>query len=100
MQPILMYGKETVIFSEVTSKLISEEKRLKNGDENSQENSALVVKGKWKQNKSSKKKVVCWNCNQPGHVKNKCPNNGVGSAESSKENTANVVSLEGDDISL
>lgn len=101
MQPILMYGNEIVNFSEVTSKLISEEKRLKNGDENSQENSALVVKGKWKQNKSSKKKVVCWDCGQPGHVKSKCPNNGASSAGSSKENAANVVSLvEGDDILL
>lgn len=99
MQPILMYGKETVIFSEVTSKLISEEKRLKNGDEKSLEDSALVVKGKWKQ--SSKKKVICWNCKQPGHVKNNCPNNGASSAGSSKENAANVVSLEQwDDISL
>ena len=44
MQPILMYGKDTVNFSEVTSKLISEEKRLRNGE--SRENSALVVKGK------------------------------------------------------
>ncbi|KAF3647858.1 hypothetical protein FXO37_19736 [Capsicum annuum] len=57
MQPIIMYGKEIVIFSEVTSKLIYEEKRLKNGDEKSLENSALVVKGIWKQ--SSKKKVLC-----------------------------------------
>ena len=59
MQPILMYGKETVIFSEVTSKLIFAEKRLKNGDEKSLEDSALVVKGKWKQN--FKKKGICWN---------------------------------------
>ena len=28
MQPILMYGKETVVYSEVTSKLISEERRM------------------------------------------------------------------------
>ncbi|KAF3659902.1 hypothetical protein FXO38_10518 [Capsicum annuum] len=92
MQPILMYEKETVIFSEVTSKLISEEKRLKNGDEKSLEDSALVVKGKWKQ--SSKKKIICWNCKQSGHVKNNCPNNGASSAENSKEYAANVVSLE------
>ncbi|KAF3622233.1 hypothetical protein FXO38_31400 [Capsicum annuum] len=92
MQPILIYGKKTVIFVEVTSKLISEEKRLKNGDEKSLEDSALVVKGKWKQ--SSKKKVICWNCKQPRHVKNNCPNNGASSARSSKENAANVVSLQ------
>ena len=98
MQPILMYGKDTLIFSEVISKLISEEKRLKNGDEKSQENSALVVKGKWKQQKSSKKNVICWSCGQPGHVKNKCPNYGASSAGSSKGNAINVVTLEeGDD---
>ncbi|KAF3617937.1 putative leucine-rich repeat receptor-like protein kinase-like [Capsicum annuum] len=68
------------------------EKRLKNGDEKSLADSALVVKGKWKQ--SSKKKVICWNCKQPGHVKNNCPNNGASSVGSSKENAANVVSLE------
>ncbi len=78
----------------MTSKLISEEKRLKNGG--SRENSALVVKGKWKQRKNSKK-VICWNCNQPGHVKSNCPFDGAGSAGSSKE-TANVISLSvGDD---
>ncbi|PHT54045.1 hypothetical protein CQW23_08507 [Capsicum baccatum] len=99
MQPMLMYEKETVISSEVTSKLISEKKRLKNGDKKSLKDSALVVKEKWKQ--SSKKKVICWNSKQLGHVKNNCPNNGASSARSSKENAANVVSLEQwDDISL
>ncbi|KAL4284128.1 hypothetical protein GQ457_16G027410 [Hibiscus cannabinus] len=31
MKPILMYGKETLDFAEIASKLISEERRLKNG---------------------------------------------------------------------
>ncbi|KAL4273137.1 hypothetical protein GQ457_13G011320 [Hibiscus cannabinus] len=31
MKPILMYGKETMDFAEIASKLISEERRLKNG---------------------------------------------------------------------
>ena len=72
---------------------------MKNGDEKSLEDSALVVKGKWKQ--ISMKKVICWNCKQPGYVKNKCPYNGASSAGSSKEDDVNVVSLEqGDDIFL
>ena len=100
MQPILMYGKENVVFSEVTSKLISEERRLKDGNNGSHENSALVV-GNGRKNKSSmKKKVICWGCGEPGHVKKECPNGGADSAKSSKGKmiAANTVSFEtGDD---
>ncbi|KAK6145153.1 hypothetical protein DH2020_021973 [Rehmannia glutinosa] len=42
MKPILMYGKETLIFVEVTSKLISKERRLMS-DGRTQENSGAVV---------------------------------------------------------
>ena len=34
MKPILMYGKETVVFLEVTSELFSEERRLSSGGGN------------------------------------------------------------------
>ena len=43
MKPILVYGKETVVFSEVTSNLLSEERRLSGGGNNSSEGSALTV---------------------------------------------------------
>ena len=47
MKPILIHGKEKIIFSEITSKLFSEEKRLSGGNNVSPENSALVADG-WK----------------------------------------------------
>ena len=45
MKPILMYGKETVVFSEITSKLFSEERRLGSEKKSSFQESALVVEG-------------------------------------------------------
>ena len=42
MQPILMYGKETVIYSEVTSKLISEERKII-GESRPSKNSVFTV---------------------------------------------------------
>ena len=59
MQTVLIYGKEHVNFSEVTSKLISEERRLKNGENKSSESAALSVHGHGKKNKGSKKKIIC-----------------------------------------
>ena len=44
MKLILMYGKETMVFSEVTSKLFSEKKRLSSGGGNiSSEDSPFAV---------------------------------------------------------
>ncbi|KAL5736180.1 hypothetical protein ACOSQ2_030968 [Xanthoceras sorbifolium] len=43
MKPILVYGKETLNFTEVTGKLLSEERRLKGGGRTSSEDTALVA---------------------------------------------------------
>ena len=59
MQTVLIYGKENVNFSKVISKLISEERRLKNGENKSSESAALSVYGNGKKNKGSKKKIIC-----------------------------------------
>ena len=60
MKPILVYGKETVIFSEVTSNLLSEERRLNGGGGNIlSKGSALTVENVKKKN-SNKKNIVCW----------------------------------------
>ena len=57
MKPILMYGKESLVFSEVTSKLFSEEKRLSGSGGNvSFEDSVLVVENG---RRNSKKNVIC-----------------------------------------
>ena len=89
MKPILMYGKESLNFAEVTGKLLSEERRLKSEGRASTENSALVAsKGK---KKNFMKDIVCWGCGQTGHMKRNCKD-GAGSAKGS-ESVANSVSL-------
>ena len=56
MKPIVMYGKYTVIYLEVTSKLLSEERRLDSEKNASTIENALVIKeGK----KKNFEKVVC-----------------------------------------
>ena len=59
MQTVLIYGKENVNFSEVTSKLISEESRLKNEENKSSESAVLSVCENGKKYKGSKKKIIC-----------------------------------------
>ena len=102
MQTVLMYGKENVNFSEVTSKLIFEESRLKNGENKSSENAALSVCGNGKKNKGSKKKIICWGCGQPGHLKKDCKNGGADSANGSKSQATNAIVFanEDDEFSL
>ncbi|KAE8670919.1 hypothetical protein F3Y22_tig00112044pilonHSYRG00120 [Hibiscus syriacus] len=76
---------------EVTSKLISEERRLKNGENKSSESGALSVCGNRKKYKGSKKKIICWGCGQPGHLKKDCKNGGANSANGSKKSTKGEV---------
>ena len=85
---ILMYRKETVVFSEVTNKLISEERRLSGEKKSSLLESALAVEG-WKKKKNFMKRV-CWTCGQFGHVKKNCPKSGVGPVSSSKSEVNSV----------
>lgn len=89
MKPILMYGKETLKYEDVTSKLLSEEKRLEGGSAISSEGTVMVCKNE-KKKKYSKKNLICWKCGQSGHVKSNCPG-GAGAAKDS--NSANNVSV-------
>lgn len=93
MKPILMYGKETLKFADVTSKLLSEEKRLEGSSMTSSEGTVLVARHGKKKNFG---KVTCWKCGESGHVKSNCPG-GVGSAKDSKSDADNVSILMGDD---
>ncbi|KAJ9561463.1 hypothetical protein OSB04_006623 [Centaurea solstitialis] len=93
MKPILMYGKETLKFADVTSKLLSEEKRLEGGSMTSSEGTVLVARHGKKKNSG---KVTCWKCGESGHVKSNCPG-GVGSAKGSKSDADNISILMGDD---
>ncbi|KAL9439725.1 hypothetical protein AB3S75_025227 [Citrus x aurantiifolia] len=103
--PTLMYGKETVDLEEVTSTLLSEERRLNGESTKTTDVSALAVVGNWQKDKS-KKKGVCWGCGQSGHLKRDCHSrNGVGSASGSRSDTDSIASgksliIVGDDDSL
>ena len=88
MKSILMYEKETVVFSEVTSKLLSKERRLGSEMKSSFQESALAVEG-WKKKKNSMKRV-CWTCGQSGQVKKNCSKSGAGSASSFKSKVNSV----------
>ncbi|KAK9232475.1 hypothetical protein WN943_022721 [Citrus x changshan-huyou] len=90
--PTLMYGKETVDLEEVTSTLLSEERRLNGESTKITDVSALAVVGNWQKDKS-KKKGVCWGCGQSGHLKRDCHSrNGVGSASGSRSNIDSIAS--------
>ena len=71
MKPILMYGKKTLQFEDVTSKLLSEEKRLDGNIGTSSEGAFSISEGRKKKN--SWKNVICWKCGKSGHVKMNCP---------------------------
>lgn len=97
MKPILMYGKETLKFADVSGKLLSEEKRLEGRNLNSSEGTVLLTRQGKKKN--SGKNLICWKCGQSGHVKSNCPG-GVGSAKDSNSAANNVSILMGDDDCL
>ncbi|KAL4566149.1 hypothetical protein LXL04_030259 [Taraxacum kok-saghyz] len=87
MKPILMYGKETLKYADVTGKLLSEEKTLESSSHTSSSEGMFLVCGKGKK-KFSQKTPVRWRCGQSGHVKRNCP----GGADSVKgSDTANMV---------
>ena len=99
MKPILIHGKEKIIFSEVTSKLLAEERRLDGGRNNPPGNLALTIGDGKKKDSMKKKAAICWTCGQSGHVKRNCPRGGAGSASGSRsvngdtDNAANIVSV-------
>ncbi|CAL5187691.1 unnamed protein product [Lathyrus oleraceus] len=56
---VLIYGKETLSFEEVASKIFSEERRLK-GEENTSSNSLLVARGRSYVKKNNEIGVRYW----------------------------------------
>ncbi|KAL8466051.1 hypothetical protein ACS0TY_035246 [Phlomoides rotata] len=78
-----MYGKETLVFAEVTGKLLSEERRLMSEEQTSTKDSAMVAYSKGR--KKDSKSVVCWKCGKPGHTKRNYQG-GAGAANSSETN--------------
>ncbi|KAF7823624.1 Zinc finger, CCHC-type [Senna tora] len=87
---ILMYGKDTLNFEEVTSKIIVEEKRMKCESRNSID-SVMVTKNGSDGRKKYGKNVTCWKCGKSRHVKKNCP--GGASLANGSELDASSVSL-------
>ncbi|KAL4582360.1 hypothetical protein LXL04_006907 [Taraxacum kok-saghyz] len=83
---------KTLKYTDVTGKLLSEEKRLESSSHTSSSEGMVLVCGNGKK-KHSQKTPVCWMCGKSGHVKRICP----GGADSVKSSdTANIVSVVGD----
>ncbi|CAK8536318.1 unnamed protein product [Lathyrus sativus] len=61
IKSVLIYGNETLSFEEVSSKIISEERRLK-GEENTSSNSVLVARGRSYVKKNNETHLKCWKC--------------------------------------
>ncbi|CAK8565584.1 unnamed protein product [Lathyrus sativus] len=88
IKPVLIYGKETLSFEEVSSKITSEERRLK-GEENTSSNSVLVARGRSYVKKNNEMGVICWKCGKLGHIKYNCTD-GAASEKDSESNASNV----------
>ena len=100
MKPILIHGKDKISLSEVTGKLLFEEKGLSgsyNSDSYIHNESHVVVAHGGRKNNSGK--IVCWGCGQQGHTKRNFPKGGAGSANGSRsvrgdtDDEANIISF-------
>ena len=89
MKRILMYEKDKVIYSKVTTKLVSEERRFGSEKNVLTIENVLVVK----EGKNNFSKVVCWVCGQSRHVKKKCQKGGARWANGSNSQT-NIVTVD------
>lgn len=105
MKPILIHEKEEIIFFQVTSKFLIEERKLVGGRNNSSENLVLFNAVEKSKNFTRKKVGVCWMCGQSRHVKKNCSKGGAGSTNGSRsvdgdtDNDSNIISLSmGDDL--
>ncbi|CAK8536766.1 unnamed protein product [Lathyrus sativus] len=88
IKPVLIYGKKALSFEEVTSKIISKDRRLK-GEENTSSNSVLVARGRSYVKKNNETNVRCLKCGKLGHIKYKFSNRAA-SEKGSKLNASNV----------
>ncbi|CAL5211080.1 unnamed protein product [Lathyrus oleraceus] len=85
---VLIYDKETLSFEEVASKIISEERRLKDED-NTTSNSMLFARGMSYVKKNNETGVRCWKCGKHGHIKYKC-HDGEALEKGTELNASNV----------
>jgi len=98
LKPVLMYGKESLSFEEVSAKIISEERRMKNDESNSLR-SMLLSRSGANGKKIHAKNMSCWKCGMFGHLKRNCPSGAVSEKES-EASSSNVSLVLGDDDDL
>lgn len=98
LKPVLMYGKESLSFEEVATKIISEERRMKS-DESTSSSSMLLTRGGANGKKIHAKNMPCWKCGMSGHLKRNCPGGAV-SEKDSEASASNVSLVLGDDGDL
>jgi hypothetical protein len=90
LKPALMYEKENLSFEEVVTKIISEERRMKN-DESTSSNSMLLTRSGANGKKIHAKNLPCWKCGRSGYLKRNCPSGAV--SEKDFEKSASNISL-------
>lgn len=95
LKPVLMYGKESLSFEEVATKIISEERRMKS-DESTLSGSMLLTRSGANGKKFHAKNYSCWKCGKSGHLKRNCPGGAV-SEKDSEASASNVSLVSGDD---
>ena len=99
LKPVLMYGKESLSFEEVATKIISEERRMKS-DENTSSSSMLLIRSGANGKKIHAKNMSCWKCGMSGHLKRNCPSGAVSEKKDYEASASNVSLVLGDDDDL
>jgi len=98
LKSVLMYGKESLSFEEVATKIISEERRMKS-DESTSSCSMLLTRSGANGKKIHAKNMSCWKCGMSGHLKRNCPGGAV-SDKDYEASASNVSLILGDDGDL
>jgi len=98
LKAVLMYGKESLSFEEVATKIISEERRMKS-DESTSSSSMLLTRSGANGKKIHAKDFSCWKCRMSGHLKRNCSCGAV-SEKDSEASASNVSLILGDDGDL
>jgi hypothetical protein len=93
-----MYGKESLSFEEVSTKIISEERSMKS-EENTSSSSMVLTRSGANGKKIHAKNLPCWKCGMSGHLKRNCPS-GVVSEKDYEASASNVSLVLGDDDDL
>jgi hypothetical protein len=94
-----MYGKESLSFEEVATKIIYEERRMKS-DERTSSNLILLTRRGTNEKKIHAKNLLCWKCGMFGHSIKRNYSSGTLSEKDSEASDSNVSLVLGDNGDL